>query len=144
MVVLAGHSPAVAALACPYRPLAGACKGDAEREEHEKNLELVLAVAVCEEAGHVDRDRHKDGKENAEHAREDSEKERGTADDLERHPEDAATMPLYRMATRLRAVPFRRFFKWLAADVAKSESFPLAVRGRALKTWRALVYSEAL
>ena len=61
----------------------------------------------------------------------------------QRHPEDAATMPLYRMATRLRAVPFRRTIKWLAADVAKSESFPLAVRGRALKTWRALVYSEA-
>ena len=53
-------------------------------------------------------------------------------------------MPLFRMATRLRAMPFRKSFKWLAADVAKSESLPLAVRGRALKTWRALVYSEAL
>ncbi|MDP3492026.1 MAG: glycosyltransferase [Hyphomonadaceae bacterium] len=61
-----------------------------------------------------------------------------------RHPEDAAAMPLFRMATRLRAVPFRKSFKWLAADVAKSESFPLALRGRALKTWRALVYAEAL
>lgn len=61
-----------------------------------------------------------------------------------RHPDDAAAMPLFRMATRLRAMPFRKSFKWLAADVAKSESLPLAVRGRALKTWRALVYSEAL
>jgi glycosyltransferase involved in cell wall biosynthesis len=61
-----------------------------------------------------------------------------------RHPEDAAAMPLFRMAQRLRAVPFRKSFKWLAADVAKSESLPLAVRGRALKTWRALVYAEAL
>lgn len=61
-----------------------------------------------------------------------------------RHPEDAATMPLFRMASRLRGVPFRRLFKWLAADVAKSESLPLAVRGPALKTWRAFVYAEAL
>ena len=61
-----------------------------------------------------------------------------------RHPEDAATMPLFRMATRLRGVPFRKLFKWFAADVAKSESLPLAVRGPALKTWRAFVYAEAL
>ena len=61
-----------------------------------------------------------------------------------RHPEDAAAMPLFRMATRLRAMPFRQSFKWLAADVAKSESLPLALRGRALKAWRALVYAEAL
>ncbi len=60
------------------------------------------------------------------------------------HPADAAAMPLFRMATRMRALPFRKSFKWLAADVAKSESLPLAVRGRALKAWRALVYSEAL
>jgi glycosyltransferase involved in cell wall biosynthesis len=61
-----------------------------------------------------------------------------------RHPEDAAAMPLFRMAKRFRALPFRKSFKWLAADVAKSESFPVALRGRALKTWRALVYAEAL
>lgn len=61
-----------------------------------------------------------------------------------RHPEEARAMPLFRMASRLRALPFRKSFKWLAADVAKSESFPLALRGHALKTWRALVYAEAL
>ena len=61
-----------------------------------------------------------------------------------RHPEDAAAMPLYRVATRARALPFRSSIKWLAADVARSESLPVAVRGRALKAWRALVYSEAL
>jgi hypothetical protein len=53
-------------------------------------------------------------------------------------------MPLFRMAQRCRAMPFRRSFKAIAADVAKSESLPLAVRGRALKAWRALVYAEAL
>lgn len=61
-----------------------------------------------------------------------------------RHPEEARAMPLFRMATRLRALPFRKSFKWLAADVARSESLPVALRGRALKTWRALVYAEAL
>lgn len=41
-------------------------------------------------------------------------------------------------------IRFRKSFKWLAAHVAKSGSLPLAVLGRALKTWRSLVYSEAL
>ncbi len=62
----------------------------------------------------------------------------------ERHPEDAAAMPHFRMAMRARALPFRQSFKWIAADVAKSESLPLAIRGRALRAWRALVYAEAL
>lgn len=61
-----------------------------------------------------------------------------------RHPEDAAAMPLYQAAAHARALPFRGSIKWLAADVARSESLPVAVRGRALKAWRALVYSEVL
>ncbi len=62
----------------------------------------------------------------------------------ERHPEEAAAMPLFRMAKRARALPFRKRFKALAGQVAKTDRLPLALRGRALKAWRALVYAEAL
>ncbi|HVY88030.1 MAG TPA: glycosyltransferase family A protein, partial [Hyphomonadaceae bacterium] len=61
-----------------------------------------------------------------------------------RHPADAAAMPLYRMARLGRRLPFRRALKAFAGDVARSTSFPVALRGRALKAWRALVYAEAL
>lgn len=61
-----------------------------------------------------------------------------------RHPEEAAEMPLFRMAKRARAVPFRKPFKELVGQVARADNLPVALRGRALKAWRALVYAEAL
>lgn len=61
-----------------------------------------------------------------------------------RHHAEALRMPLYRMAKRFRRLPLRRPLKLFAASVAQSQSFPLALRGRALKAWRALVYAEAV
>jgi len=63
---------------------------------------------------------------------------------VERHPEAAKAMPLYRAAKRTRALPFRKLFKALAGGVAASRWMPVALRGRALKAWRALVYAEAI
>lgn len=63
---------------------------------------------------------------------------------VKRHPEHAATMPLYRAATTARRLPFRKLFRALAGGVAASRLFPTGLRGRALKAWRALVYAEAL
>jgi len=62
----------------------------------------------------------------------------------ERHPEAAATMPLYRAARACRGLPFRSGFRVLARLLARSPLLPLALRGRAMKAWRALVYAEAL
>jgi len=53
-------------------------------------------------------------------------------------------MPLYRLATRLRRLPMRKQATALARGVALFRGLPLALRGRALKAWRALVYAEAL
>lgn len=61
-----------------------------------------------------------------------------------RHPEAAAKMPLYRAAKRARAMPFRKQLKALAGGVAASRWAPVALRGRALKAWRALTYAEAM
>jgi hypothetical protein len=61
-----------------------------------------------------------------------------------RHPAEAATMPLFGTAKRFRTLPFRKPLKALAAFVAKSQSLPLALRGRALRAWRAFVHAEAL
>jgi glycosyltransferase involved in cell wall biosynthesis len=63
---------------------------------------------------------------------------------VERHGAEAEAMPLYRMAQLMRKMPFRSAARFVAKDVARSKSFPVAVRGRALKAWRALVYAEAL
>jgi glycosyltransferase involved in cell wall biosynthesis len=62
----------------------------------------------------------------------------------ERHPEAAAGMPLYKAALSLKKLPFRSGFRVMARLVAKLRLLPVAVRGRALKAWRALVYAEAL
>jgi glycosyltransferase involved in cell wall biosynthesis len=61
-----------------------------------------------------------------------------------RHPHEAAKMPLYRMAKRIRRLPFRKALKLLAAGVARASLLPVGLRGRALKVWRACVYAEAV
>lgn len=61
-----------------------------------------------------------------------------------RHPIEAAQMPLYRTAMRFRRLPFRKFLMALAAATARARILPLALRGRAFKAWRALVYAGAL
>jgi hypothetical protein len=48
------------------------------------------------------------------------------------------------MAKRLRTLPMRRHAASLARSVALFRGLPLAIRGRALKTWRALLYGETL
>jgi glycosyltransferase involved in cell wall biosynthesis len=62
----------------------------------------------------------------------------------ERHPEAAASMPLYKAAKRLRTWPMRGAFRVMLRLLAKASLLPVALRGRALKAWRALVYAEAL
>jgi glycosyltransferase involved in cell wall biosynthesis len=61
-----------------------------------------------------------------------------------RHRDEAAKMPLYRMAKRMRRMPFRKQLTGLARKLAQFRLLPLAMRGRALKAWRAMVYAEAL
>jgi glycosyltransferase involved in cell wall biosynthesis len=61
----------------------------------------------------------------------------------ERHPEAAAAMPLYKAAKAARAMPLRFVFKGLARLLVRLP-LPVALRGRALKAWRALVYAEAI
>ena len=53
-------------------------------------------------------------------------------------------MALFRYAKRLRKLPMRKTLTATAAMAARSPVLPLPLRGRALKAWRALVYSEAL
>ncbi len=61
-----------------------------------------------------------------------------------RHPQEAAKMPLFRMAKRFRQLPFRKFLTAVAKVSARTRFLPLGIRGLALKTWRALIYAEAL
>jgi hypothetical protein len=61
----------------------------------------------------------------------------------ERHPKAAATMPLYKAAKTARGLPLRFVFKGVARLLVKLP-LPVALRGRALKAWRALVYAEAI
>jgi len=61
-----------------------------------------------------------------------------------RHRAEAESMPLYRMAKRFRRLPMRSIATRLARELALFRGLPLALRGRALKAWRALVYAEAL
>ena len=63
---------------------------------------------------------------------------------VQRHPDEARTMPLFRMARRARNLPLRETARGLAGWTARTKFLPLALRGRALKAWRALVYAEAL
>lgn len=63
---------------------------------------------------------------------------------IERHPYEAAAMPIYRAARGAQRLPFRRLFKALAGGVAASGVMPTALRGPALKAWRTLVYAEAM
>ena len=63
---------------------------------------------------------------------------------VKRHPEHAATLPLYKSVMRARKRPFRKLFRALAGGVAASRLFPTGLRGRALRTWRAHIYAEAL
>ncbi len=60
------------------------------------------------------------------------------------HPDEARNMPLFRMAHRLRGLPLRGTARSFAGWTARTRLLPLALRGRALKAWRALVYAEAL
>lgn len=60
------------------------------------------------------------------------------------HPEEARTMPLFRMAHRLRGLPMQGAARTAAAWAARTRILPIGLRGRALKAWRALVYAEAL
>jgi hypothetical protein len=48
------------------------------------------------------------------------------------------------MAKRFRRLPMRSIATRLARELALFRGLPLALRGRALKAWRALVYAEAL
>lgn len=61
-----------------------------------------------------------------------------------RHPGEVKQMALFRHAQRLRKLPMRKALIATAAVTARLRLLPLAVRGRALKVWRALVYAEAL
>jgi glycosyltransferase involved in cell wall biosynthesis len=61
-----------------------------------------------------------------------------------RHRDEAVKMPLYRMAKRMRRMPLRKQLTGLARKLAQFRLLPLAMRGRALKAWRAMVYAEAL
>ncbi len=61
-----------------------------------------------------------------------------------RHPAEVKQMALFRHAQRLRKLPMRKVLMATAAGAARSHLLPLAVRGRALKAWRALIYAEAL
>jgi glycosyltransferase involved in cell wall biosynthesis len=63
---------------------------------------------------------------------------------IERHPEAANAMPLYRAAKRAQRLPYRKLLRALAGGVAASHWLPTALRGRALKAWRALVYADAI
>jgi len=63
---------------------------------------------------------------------------------VQRHPDEARAMPLFRIAQRMRALPLRGTFRDVAEWTARTKALPVAVRGRALKAWRALVYAEAL
>jgi glycosyltransferase involved in cell wall biosynthesis len=63
---------------------------------------------------------------------------------VKRHPAEAAQMPLYRAAKACRSLPFRSGFRVMARLLARSPLLPLALRGRFLNAWRALVYAEAL
>lgn len=61
-----------------------------------------------------------------------------------RHRDEAARMPLYRMAQRFRGLPMRGLLTALAGRLAQARFLPVSARGRALKAWRALVYAGAL
>jgi glycosyltransferase involved in cell wall biosynthesis len=61
-----------------------------------------------------------------------------------RHRDEAVKMPLYRMAKRMRRMPLRKQLTGLARKLAQFRLLPLAMRGRALKAWRAMIYAEAL
>lgn len=63
---------------------------------------------------------------------------------VQRHPDEARTMPLFRMARRMRTLPMRSVIRDVAGWAAQTSMLPVSVRGRALKAWRALVYAEAL
>jgi glycosyltransferase involved in cell wall biosynthesis len=63
---------------------------------------------------------------------------------VKQHPEHAAALPLYKSVMRARKRPFRKLFRALAGGVAASRLFPTGLRARALRTWRAHVYAEAL
>lgn len=63
---------------------------------------------------------------------------------VQRHPAEARTMPLFQMAQRMRALPLRGTIRDVASWTARTGALPVAVRGRALKAWRALVYAETL
>lgn len=61
-----------------------------------------------------------------------------------RHPLEAAKMPLFRMAKRFKRLPFRKTLIRFTSAIARMRLLPVSLRGYALKTWRALIYAEAL
>ena len=61
-----------------------------------------------------------------------------------RHPEAIEDSPLYRAARGMRPLPLRSPARAFMERAASARTLPAPVRGYALKTWRALVYSAAL
>ncbi|MDZ4760432.1 MAG: glycosyltransferase [Alphaproteobacteria bacterium] len=61
-----------------------------------------------------------------------------------RHPRAVAKMPLHRAARFAKGLPCRALLTSIARQIASSDRAPVAIRGRALKAWRALVYADAL
>jgi glycosyltransferase involved in cell wall biosynthesis len=61
-----------------------------------------------------------------------------------RHADEVKQMALFRHAQRLRKLPMRNSLKATTAGIARARLLPLALRGRALKAWRALVYADKL
>lgn len=75
-------------------------------------------------------------------------KYRGSAANFARvaasHPQEMRATALHRAALLARRTPFRRPLAALAERAALASMLPVAVRGRALKAMRALIYAEAL
>ncbi len=61
-----------------------------------------------------------------------------------RHPAEVKQMALFRHAQRMRKLPMRKALIAAAATAARAQALPLAIRGQALKVWRALIYAGSL
>ncbi|MGB6229753.1 MAG: glycosyltransferase family 2 protein [Litorimonas sp.] len=63
---------------------------------------------------------------------------------VERHPELARSLPLFRIVTRLRHVPGHGLLRWPLKMLVKLRLLPTRLRVLALKLWRASHYAEAM
>ncbi|HEX5008427.1 MAG TPA: glycosyltransferase [Hyphomonadaceae bacterium] len=63
---------------------------------------------------------------------------------VKQHPDHAAALPLYKSVMRKKKGSFSKLFRAMAGGVAASRLFPTGLRGRALKSWQAHIYAEAL